>query len=199
MTNTDEPKILRFIQLLPNIPPTINFSNKDLPGSGKRVDILCRVLAACFDWGPSRLSRIRIEVMALFSNERTLTFSNPREDLPIGEVGWGNEIREALRGNPPKFIKIESSGLDDVLSHLLHKNSSRIIALNEKGDLITADFLENAKAQNSFMLGDHRGFDSESQRIMRKRDIKQISLGEKSYLSSHCAAALISEFERYGN
>ena len=199
MTELKEKRILRFIQLLPNTPPTLEFSNKDLPGSGKRIDILCRVLATCFDWGSSNQSSLEIEVMAIFANEKTLTFSNPKEDLPIGEVAWGKEIREALRDNPPEFIQVESLGLSEVLNQILQVDNSNVIALDETGEPITNRFFENTKAQNSFMLGDHRGFDSESLRIIRNEDIQQISLGERSYLSSHCVAALISKFERFGN
>jgi tRNA pseudouridine-54 N-methylase len=194
---TEDSKILRFIQLLPNTPLTTNFSNKDLPGSGKRIDILCRVLAACFDWGPSLLSNMGFEVMAVFGNEMTLTFSNPKDYLPSGEVAWGNEIRNAVYNNPSEYVVCESVGLDEVMNRLLRESQSRVIALIENGDRLTNAFFENTSAQNSFMLGDHRGFDSESLRIIGKEKIQQISLGEMSYLSSHCVATLISKFERF--
>jgi tRNA pseudouridine-54 N-methylase len=196
---TENSGVLRFIQLLPDTPPTTNFSSKDLPGSGKRIDILCRVLAAGFDWSPSIIAKTKIEVMAVFSNEVALTVSDPRDDMPVGEVAWVNAILEALRDNPPEYIKIESIELQEILDRLLHEIGSRIVALDEKGDPIVPTFFENKNAQNSFMLGDHRGFDSESLRIIRNKDIQQRSLGEKSYLSSHCVAALISKFERFGS
>jgi tRNA pseudouridine-54 N-methylase len=191
--------VLRFIQLLPSIPPSITFTDKDLPGSGRRIDILCRVLAACFDWSPSKISKTRYEVMAIFANEITFTFSNPEKHMPSGEVSWAKEIRKALQGKPSEFVNVEHTGLDEILERLLEQADSRVTALFESGQPITATFLENTKAQNSFMLGDHRGFDSESLRIIKNKNIQQISLGKRSYLSSHCVAALISKFERFGN
>ena len=199
MAELEEKKVIRFIQLLPNTPPTMKFSDKDLPGSGKRLDILCRVLAACFNWGAPTSSSLEIEVKAILANERTLTFSNPKENMPIGEVAWGKEIREALSDNPPEFVQVEPLGLNGVLRSLLEESNSRVIALDETGEPITNSFFENTKAQNSFMLGDHRGFDSESLRIIRNENIQRISLGKRSYLSSHCVAALISKLERFGN
>jgi tRNA pseudouridine-54 N-methylase len=194
-----EKKVLRFIQLLPNIPPSIIFTDKDLPGSGRRIDILCRVLAACFDWSPSKRSKTRHEVIAIFANELTLRFYSPEKHLPVGEVAWAEEIRKALQGKPSEFINVEHVGLGEILKRLLAQQDSRVVALIESGHPITTAFLENTKAQNSFMLGDHRGFDSESLRIIKNENIQQISLGTRSYLSSHCVAALISKFERLGN
>jgi tRNA pseudouridine-54 N-methylase len=197
MTGIKEVKILRFIQLLPNTPPTSNFLNKDLPGSGKRIDILCRVLSACFDWGPSNFLETNLEVLAILNNSVTLTVSNPKSRLPSGEVAWGIEIRNSLSGNPPDFIQLESIGLDEVLNQLQNDFESAVFALDENGDPISTSFLKNTKTQNSFILGDHRGFDSESLRIIGNKDIQQISLGGMSYLSSHCVVALISKFERF--
>ena len=194
-----EESVLRFIQLLPNTTPSTNFTDKDLPGSGRRIDVLCRVLAACFDWGIAKLSKTRYEVMATFAHEITFTFFNPEENKPVGEVAWAKEIRKALQNNPSKFIDVESVGLGEILTRLLEQPDSRVVALIETGQTIPTDFYENTKAQNSFMLGDHRGFDSESLRIIKNENIQQISLGKQSYLSSHCVATLISKFERFGN
>ena len=73
---------------------------------------------------------------------------------------------------------------------------SNLWVLDEQGTSIFDGQKIQANTQNSFMLGDHRGFDSEVEDIISQYDIQRLSLGGKSYLSSHCLAAIISEFER---
>jgi tRNA pseudouridine-54 N-methylase len=72
--------------MLPQAPPEGDFLLKDLPGSGKRIDILCRDLAACFDWAPVSWSKSQLEIIAVIGNKKTLTFREPKEQIPRGEV-----------------------------------------------------------------------------------------------------------------
>jgi len=191
-----ESTMLRFIQLLPQVSPKADFLLKDLPGSGNRIDVLCRVLAACFDWGPISWSLSKLEVIAVIGSSKSLTFSTPNEQSPKGEVGWASVIRESLKGTPPSYVTALDEKLEDIVKRLKHSERSSIWVLDEAGTSLYGIKTIDVNTQNSFMLGDHRGFDSESERIISEYNIQRISLGKKSYLSSHCLAAIIAEFER---
>lgn len=185
--------MLRFVQILPNASPKGDFILKDLPGSGNRIDVLCRVLAACFDWGPKFWSKSNLEVIAVISNSVILKFHNPGDQIPQGEIGWASVIRDVLQGRPHSFIDVVEGTVEDVLKQL---HDSAVWVLDEEGDDLSNFDIIHSTTQNSFMLGDHRGFDSQTVSLVSKYNLPRISLGKKSYLSSHCLAAIISEFER---
>lgn len=191
-----ESTMLRFVQILPQVSPKGEFILKDLPGSGKRIDVLCRDLAACFEWGPVSWSKSHLEMIAVIGNSKILTFSDPQDKLPQGEVGWASVIKDSLRENPPIYVDVSEGTLDDLIIRLMQIKESNLWVLDEQGTSLYAGPKIQAIAQNSFILGDHRGFDSEAEGIISEFDIQRISLGGKSYLSSHCLAAIISEFER---
>lgn len=187
--------LLRFIQVLPNVPISGEFSFKDLPGSGNRIDVLCRVLSSCFDWAPNVWSKDQIEVKAILSDTITLTFHNP-SNIPIGETEWAQVIKDSLHGNSPAFVQSEYRCLDDVVEELSRVDSSRVWVLDEQGRKLDDENEFHRFAQNSFMLGDHRGFDSNSLQVIAKHKVGSLSLGITSYLGSHCVAAIISRLER---
>ncbi|MGY5874477.1 MAG: hypothetical protein RTU30_01915 [Candidatus Thorarchaeota archaeon] len=187
--------MLRFIQILPNVSSKGDFILKDLPGSGQRIDILCRVLAACFDWGPINWSLAELEVRAILSNETTVTFKHT-EQIPIGEVGWATVIMDSLRGNPPDFVTVENKGLEKTIKEIHDISDSALWVLDEGGNPLEDEIDLKTGAQNSFMLGDNRGFDSQTQDLVKSYGISTISLGLTPYLSSHCVANVISRLER---
>ncbi|MHA1858663.1 MAG: hypothetical protein ACTSUU_04370 [Candidatus Thorarchaeota archaeon] len=189
-------RLLRFIQVMPRAPVDGHFRLRDLPSSGKRIDLLCRVLAAAFDWGPDTWPRSRIEVMAVLGNAVRITFHYPAEQLPVGERAWATVIRDALQGHPPPFVTVDQCDLRDVVRELTTRPSSRVWVLEENGDPFRAAFDEGTAAQNSFMLGNHVGLDSVAQSVVKEFDIPRLTLGRRSMLSSHCISTVISEFER---
>ncbi len=189
-------RLLRFIQLLPRVPPDGEFHLKDLPGSGGRVDILCRELAACFDWAPEKWPRNNIQLIAMISNEVVLTFNNPGQDMPIGERAWAETIRKSLKGEAPSFVTRTESTLDELTGSLIDMPENRLCILDEGGVPLSEMDIAGCSTQNSFMLGDHLGFDSVAQLVIREFDLPRVSLGATSYLSSHCIANVISAFEK---
>jgi tRNA (pseudouridine54-N1)-methyltransferase len=191
-----ESTMLRFVQILPQVSPKGDFHLKDLPGSGKRIDLLCRDLAACFDWAPISWPKANLEMVAVIGNTKILTFRNPMNNTLRGEVKWASAIRDSLRGQPPSFIQVSDGALDDVIDRLNRHTKSRLWVLDEEGVMLSDIQSIQPTTQNSFMLGDHRGFDSQTVSLMSQYNIQKISLGKKSYLSSHCLAVIISEFER---
>ena len=188
--------MLRFVQILPQVSPEGEFLLKDLPGSGKRIDVLCRDLAACFSWGPIFWSLASLEMIAVIGNTKIMTFINPQDELPSGEMGWASVIRDSLREKPPNYVDISEGTLEDVIIRLNLARDSKLWVLDEQGTNLFDPHVVRPFTQNSFMLGNHRGFDSQTESIMSQYNIDRISLGKKSYLSSHCLAAIISEFER---
>ncbi|MFW9974241.1 MAG: hypothetical protein ACFFDQ_03095 [Candidatus Thorarchaeota archaeon] len=188
--------MLRFVQLLPQASPKGDFFLKDLPGSGKRIDVLCRDLAACFEWGRSSWPKSDLELIAVIGNSKIVKFKNPKNQVPQGEVGWAILIRDSLKGEPPSFVEVTDGTVEDVIRCLNHLEGSELWVLDEKGASQFKIESTHQITQNSFMLGDHRGFDTHSENIISQFNLPRVSLGKKSYLSSHCLATIISEYEK---
>jgi tRNA (pseudouridine54-N1)-methyltransferase len=186
---------LKFILYLPELSEAGDFHLKDLPGSGKRIDVLCRSLAACFDWGPSTLDKTILEIIALVGRTSCLHIRNPDTVLPRGETWWASAIKDALNGKPPPFIAVKNLDLEGVVAELLASGKDCLWVLDEDGSTLTKENLADGDAQNSFIIGGYRGFDSEALKVFDDHSIYRLSLGTTSYLSSHCVAAIISMYE----
>ncbi|MHA1480946.1 MAG: hypothetical protein ACTSQZ_05945, partial [Candidatus Thorarchaeota archaeon] len=165
-----------------------------LPGSGKRIDVLCRCLAACFDWAPEIWPKQDLEFVAVIEENIILVFSNPEEGVR-GETWWANMIKNALQGNPADFVTVEQKALDTLLEEYQDFPNSKIWVLEEKGLPLGETIEVNKTSQNSFMLGDHRGFDSKTMKVIEKFKIDSVSIGQISHLSSHTVATVIATFE----
>jgi tRNA pseudouridine-54 N-methylase len=185
---------LRFIGIFPSIPLDGKFILKDLPGTGKRVDVLCRSLAACYDWASIK-GELEIEFYAIFSHSLLLKFRKPKDVSMKGETWWASSIRESLKGNPPDFVSIEEITLEEFLRTATTQIPDTYV-LEEDGEQLDAILNTASAPQYSFMFGDHRGFDERTLQIIEDLEIQKVSLGNRSYLGSHCVAAVISHFER---
>ena len=189
------PNLLRFIQLLPNVSSKADFILKDLPGSGKRIDVLCRCLAACFDWGPTTWSRSELEYIAVIDKDAVLKIRNP-QNQGMTEMWWAMMIKNALRGEPPEFIMLSHKPLDEIIHEIQQAPQSKIWMLEESGQSLEKEIRMNLSPQNSFMLGDHRGFNPQTIKLVEEFDIDRVSVGKQSYLGSHTVSTVISTFER---
>ncbi|TFG32634.1 hypothetical protein EU528_02805 [Candidatus Thorarchaeota archaeon] len=187
---------LRFIQILPNASTAGDFILKDLPGSGKRIDVLCRVLSSCFEWATNTWKKDEIEVIAVIGDAVILRFQLPEEAVPSGEKAWAQVIKDSLKGNPPDYVHVFEGNLEKVIIEFDNSASSNLWLLHEGGEKLNLQIAVNSGGDNSFMLGDHRGFNSQTEELISKYAIQKVSLGDTSYLSSHCVAYIISEFER---
>ncbi|TET07045.1 MAG: hypothetical protein E3J86_14315 [Candidatus Thorarchaeota archaeon] len=191
--------MLRFIQLLPQVSPKGDFILKDLPGSGKRIDILCRDLAACFSWGPITWLKASLELIAIIADTTILTFRHPGDEIPQNEVGWALVIRNSLREQPPEWVSVSNGSVEEIIKMYSNPPESTLWVLDEKGSHVSEIETKLHITQNSFMLGNHKGFNSQTEELIAKYKLPRVSLGKKSYLSSHCVASIISEFERSEN
>lgn len=113
-----------------------------------------------------------------------------------GEPQWGSIIRDAMKGHLSDSVTIKHSSLHDFIAELLASAGSQLWVLEENGTSISSCISNDRAMQSSFIIGDHRGFDSSTQRVIDNCNIPSVSLGAASYLGSHCIAAVISEFER---
>jgi len=185
--------ILRFILILPSVSEKGQFRLRDLPGSGGRVDILCRSLAACFDWGPATWPKSMLELVAVIANKVTLRVQDPGKLLPRGEAQWAETIRRVLNDSSTDFATGQKAALPELMAEL---HQGHVWVLEKTGKPFGEIKTMNPDGENTFIVGDHRGFDSQTQLTLDDHSIYRISVGKRSYLSSHCIAAIISKFER---
>ncbi|MHA2067738.1 MAG: hypothetical protein ACXABY_25530 [Candidatus Thorarchaeota archaeon] len=190
---------LTFILYLPEVSGAGKFHFKDLPGSGKRIDVLCRSLAACFDWAPSTIDPTNLEVIALVGSSTGLRIRNPGKDKPRGEISWASALKDALSGDPPKFIAIDNLSLKDIVEEIQTDSDTHLWVLDETGASVGQETLVDFNAQNIFIIGDYKGFDGEALKVFDDHSIYRLSLGSTSYLTSHCVAAIISMYEEMIN
>jgi tRNA pseudouridine-54 N-methylase len=188
---------LRFLLYFPNMPTKGDFLLRDLPGSGNRVDVLCRCLSACFGWAPTIIPSNEIELRAVLSDELTLQFHRPERAEDMAETDWAKDIRESLNGNHPEYISIDDLDFEQNIQQLVNDSSTNVWLLHEKSENSIKTW--NPSLQNSFILGDHKGFDSHSLKIIRECGIPDLSIGPLPYLGSHCIATVIAEAERRKN
>ncbi|MCK5151175.1 MAG: hypothetical protein KAQ65_05020, partial [Candidatus Thorarchaeota archaeon] len=139
--------------------------------------------------------RSKLEFIVSLSHSVLLRFTAPVDITIRGETWWATIVRDSLRNTPPDFVTVEERGLEELLQ-ILQKEESNIFVLEEEGRPLAAISKTPSASPYSFMLGNHRGFDEGTSKIIQKLDIQRVSLGQRSYLGSHCVAAVISHFER---
>ena len=188
--------LLRFVLIFPFLEIDGQFHSKDLPGSGRRIDVLCRSLAACFDWGPTTWPKMGIQVTAILADQIAVIVDTPVEEIPRGEVSWANIIKQSLKGNPPIYVEVKEMTLVDYLDALIDAPNSKVWVLEETGTDIDEGPEMDSSFDNTILVGDHKGFDDRTKEIIADRSIYPLSLGKTSYLGSHCVAAIIRLFER---
>ncbi|MEM2142700.1 MAG: hypothetical protein QXS20_06185 [Candidatus Thorarchaeota archaeon] len=186
---------MRFILVLPTIRADGKFRLRDLPGSGGRVDILCRSLSACFDWAPETWPMDRIELVAVVGHRYVLTF---RYSAPVrrSEVEWARRIQSALMGTSDRDVEVAQGDIETVIHEMVNRESNAIWVLDELGKQECPFCTMRESQENTFIIGDHRGFDERTTRAMNENGLGRYTLGSTKYLSSHCVAIVISELER---
>ena len=134
-----------------------------------------------------------LEFVAVIAGKITLRVRDPGGLLPRGEVQWAEAIRRILGESKIDFGQCQRLGLPELLAEL---HQGHVWALEETGEPFRESRITNPHGENTFIVGDHRGFDSQTQRTLDDHSIYRLSIGKTSYLSSHCIAAIISKFER---
>ena len=167
----------QFIVIFQNpLPDKINL--KDLPGSG-RLDMVGRIVNSAF-WLSHDIRRnvklhlIWPNIYIRFEGNRMRKVSPDERNIAI----FIKKAKENLRNYEYEFhpgIFVGKKTLKEVLD-----------SLNDKIYLLTEDGKEIKFSEGAFILGDHKGFKNEDLKIIEKYNPTKISLGRKSYLTSHC-------------
>ncbi len=172
--------------------PEINL--KDLPGSAGRLDILARCINASF-WlshdirrdvvfhtilhgEPSPPVYIRLEgskLRKVSPDERSIAIFIKKA---IERMEEGKEIEST----PGIFVSRKN------FEQLLEENKDKkYYLLDEEGKYIEDVEINN---ESFFFLGDHKDLKKEEKELLYEYGAIPISLGKKSYLSSHCIAVI---------
>ncbi len=152
------------------------FLLKDLPGSGGRIDILCRCVNSAFCL--SHDIRRDVILYLCFAGKTIKFVGKELKHLTPDERGIAILIRKALEGNPTPGIYVsEKSFKDTVLEY-----EKEIIYLDENGEDISTLKLNKDMC---FVLGDHLGFNKEDQEFL-ERIGRKISISPKILHADHC-------------
>jgi tRNA pseudouridine-54 N-methylase len=136
-----------------------------------------------------------LEVIALLADDTCLTFNNVGAGQNTGEKQWATLIQKALRGEDVEGISFSETTLESLIVQYKDQPDSEVIVLEEDGSRFDSVIERPMASQYSFMLGNHQGFDSKDKELFEKHNLSVTSLGYRSYLGSHCIAAMISHFE----
>jgi tRNA (pseudouridine54-N1)-methyltransferase len=170
------------------------FSLNDLPGSGGRMDVLCRCvntslflshdlrrdvdcyLILCGEpAGPKTVKFSGALVRSLSPDERSAGALIKK----VIDTPCGSEFREAAQG-----VFIRKGGLERLLFE------HRFAVLDENG----ADIRKAADLPNAFILSDHLNFTEAEEELLR--DCPRYSVGPKCLHADHTITVLHNELDR---
>jgi len=172
--------------------PEINL--KDLPGSAGRMDVVARCINSAF-WlshdirrnvvfhtilhgEPSPPVYIRIE------GDKLRKVSPDERNIAIFIKKAIERLKEDMEIESTPGIFVSRKNFEQLLEE--NKNKEFYL-LDEEGEDI-----ENVKIEGEpfFFLGDHMEMEEEEKEMLYKYGARVISIGKKSYLSSHCIAII---------
>jgi tRNA (pseudouridine54-N1)-methyltransferase len=171
-----------------------SFSLNDLPGSGGRMDVLCRCVntslflshdlrrdVECFlvllgaPSGPKTIRFSGASVRSLSPDERSAAALIKK----VIDVPCGSEFREAADG-----VSIRKGGLERLLQDM------QFAVLDENGQ----DVRKAPDLPGAFLLSDHLNFtDAENELV---RDCPRYSVGPKCLHADHTITVLHNELDR---
>jgi len=173
------------------------FNLKDLPSSGKRMDIVARCIISAMWLSYSLRSDTRIFIVLNGSPEppKTILFHPEIKRVSPDERSIALWIKKALSKHEGKRdkewvtlsngIKISGRSFQDVIKMLSEEECSFYV-LHERGK----DIEEIEIGKNPvFILGDHEGI-PKNEEAFALRMGERISLGKKSYLASSCISVM---------
>jgi tRNA (pseudouridine54-N1)-methyltransferase len=175
----------RFVVLAHKVPTSGEFSLNDLPGTGGRVDVLCRAIGAGLF--VSHGMRTDTEITLLVQNAVQIRISGDRvKRLNPDERSTAAILQLALRGagaeeaeTTPGVVASQSS-LSQVLDRLYQLEAHPVV-LHEQGVPVEEFPLPDNSA---FILSDHEDFTEEDESILA--DVPRVSLGPAPLHTSQC-------------
>lgn len=179
------------------------FRLNDLPGAG-RMDLVCRCVTNAL-WLSHALRRDIIFHAALEGPDRPpkiLSFDGEKlVGVSLDERNIASNICIALekgynlRSNEeielPSRIKIAKKSFEQLVKE--KSKTTQLFYLHPKGkDIRKVEFTQNV----CFILGDHLGLPSATEKLLKRFNVQKISLGKIEYLASNCVAICNYELDR---
>lgn len=182
-----------------------NFNLNDLPGSGGRIDILCRCVNCALFLSHDLRRDVIIYLVLLGEPDipRIVKFEGENvRYLNPDERSSGSLIKKALeRSAIPRWrestrgVWIRLGGLADLLEEVVTEEK-RLFYLQEDGEDIRNVFKENVQDTTVFVLGDHTGMTPEEEIVIQDLDAKTINIGPISLHADHCIILVNNEIDR---
>lgn len=170
-----------------------DFPLKSLAGAN-RMDLICRcIIAALYTPdGPDREAEIVVVLEGQPDPPLALTFSGSAiERAPAGEVEAAEMVARAMRGGL-EGAKAERLGFEAAVAR--YRGAGYTVYYLHEGGRPSADvkFAERP----ALVLGDHKGLDPASERLLDRMGAERVSLGPVSYLASQCINIASAELRR---
>jgi len=183
-----------------------DFTLDDLPGSGGRMDLVCRCISnSLFVAQDMRRDTIFHAVLEgpLLPPKIVSFFGETLRNVAPDERNVASHIQRALEeGRDLKLgeekeispgIKVFKKSFERLIKE--KSENSQLIYLNKKGkDMNDFEFKKNVV----IVLGDHIGLPRESEKLLKRLKSEKLSLGPKTYLASHCIVIVHNILDRRG-
>ncbi|MGQ9723689.1 MAG: tRNA (pseudouridine(54)-N(1))-methyltransferase TrmY [Candidatus Jordarchaeum sp.] len=169
------------------------FTIKDLPGSGGRMDLVCRcILSALLLSKTHRVDTVFYAVLEgpprpplTIEVDGEKVKALPRDELQLASVLRG-VLDPGASSFPPGF-KLINKNFQEIIEEQINK--SEIYLLHKTGNStnkILSEIQKIKKPQITFILGDHIGLSQNDFEYLMEKKIEPLNLGKKEYLGSHC-------------
>ena len=178
-----------------------DFLLKDLPGSGGRMDLLCRCLTSSLLL--SHGIRTDVEVVLCLagppSPPRTITVRGDAvRHLSPDERSTAILLQKALAAYRAGETVESTPGItisDIPFAEVVARNAKRLVVLDEGGADIRD--VEHVPADACFVLGDHLGFTDEEQALLADAPLT-VTVSPKVLHASQCISLVLNECDRRG-
>jgi tRNA (pseudouridine54-N1)-methyltransferase len=184
-----------------------NFNLNDLPGTGGRMDILCRCVNSSLFLSHDLRRDVVIYLVLLGEPEPSKIVKFEGENvryLNPDERSSGSLIKKALEKSAGSHWKLSTPGvwirtgdMEDILHELMDGgNNKKLFYLSEDG----IDFrkIDEKRLPDDvvFVLGDHLGMTPEEEFILMDAGSKIINIGPVSLHADHCIVLVNNELDR---
>jgi tRNA (pseudouridine54-N1)-methyltransferase len=171
-----------------------DFSLKSLAGTPGRMDLIARCIIAAFETprGIRKNTALEIVLEGMPNPPLSITIDGSElTGLPSGEVEVAAIIHDALSGKHVNGIRTRRKAFAESV-RVYADEGFTLYYLHEEGkDSHQTRFAEKP----AFILGDHKGLDPASERVLDALGADRISLGSPSYLASHCITMVNCELD----
>lgn len=174
-----------------------DFSLKSLAGSPGRMDLVARCLISSLhtQGGTRKDVRFTVVLEGAPNPPVSLTFDGCAvAAIPAGEVAAAQLIFDALSQRSAAGVGMDRKDFERSIAEY-NDGGFSLFYLHEQGeDSRRLKFGERPL----FILGDQKGLDPRSEKLLDEFGAKRVSLGPFSYLASHCITVVNNELDNAG-